>query len=150
MLLRRRLRPLRGEFLDPRHGFHQIGHGVGVAEADVAIAVLAEASSVEPGDTGFIQQIIRANSPRGICGTLLALASRTDTTSSLSSITIPTCIIVGEHDKLTPPSDAQTMHTMIAGSELHILPHAAHMSNLENTQEFNERLMLFLRNVNGR
>jgi len=103
-----------------------------------------------PSVIAFIQQIIRANSPRGICGTLLALASRTDTTSSLSSITIPTCIIVGEHDKLTPPSDAQTMQTMIAGSELHILPHAAHMSNLENSQEFNERLMLFLRSVNDR
>jgi len=98
-----------------------------------------------PNVIAFIKQIICANSPRGICGTLLALGSRTDTTPVLSSIHIPTCIIVGEHDKLTPPSDAQTMHTMIDGSELHILPYAAHMSNLENTQEFNERIMAFLK-----
>ena len=98
-----------------------------------------------PGVVSFIKQIICANSPRGICGTLLALASRTDTTPALSSINVPTCIIVGEYDKLTPPSDAQAMHTMIAGSELHILSNAAHMSNLENTQEFNARLIAFLK-----
>jgi 3-oxoadipate enol-lactonase len=100
-----------------------------------------------PSVIAFIKQIICANSPRGICGTLLALASRTDTTPVLSSIHIPTCIIVGEHDTLTPPSEAQTMHTMIAGSELHLLPHAAHMSNLENAQEFNERLTTFLKKL---
>jgi 3-oxoadipate enol-lactonase len=100
-----------------------------------------------PGVIAFIKQIICTSSPRGICKTLLALASRTGTTSALSSINIPTCIIVGEHDKVTPPPDAQSMHRIIAGSELHILSHAAHMSNLENTQDFNERLMAFLKKL---
>jgi pimeloyl-ACP methyl ester carboxylesterase len=91
-----------------------------------------------PSTVAFIKQMICANSPLGICGTLLALASRTDTTPELSSTNIPTCIIVGEHDKLTPSSDVQTMH---------VLPNAAHMSNLENTQEFNERLIAFLKKL---
>ncbi|RPI05323.1 MAG: alpha/beta fold hydrolase [Ignavibacteriae bacterium] len=98
-----------------------------------------------PNVITFIKQIIGANSPRGICGTLLALASRTDTTPALSSIHVPTCIMVGEHDTVTPPSDAERMHAAIPGSELHILPHAAHMSNLENAEEFNEFLTVFLR-----
>jgi 3-oxoadipate enol-lactonase len=97
-----------------------------------------------PSVIAFVKQLICANSPRGICGTLLALASRTDTTSTLASIRIPTCIMVGEYDKVTPPSDALRMHSMIAGSELHILPNAGHMSNLENTQLFNERFIMFL------
>jgi 3-oxoadipate enol-lactonase len=97
-----------------------------------------------PNVIAFIKQIICSNSPRGIGGTLLALASRTDTTPVLSSLRIPTCIIVGEHDKLTPPSEALKMHTLISGSELHVLPHAAHMSNLESIQEFNELLIAFL------
>jgi 3-oxoadipate enol-lactonase len=100
---------------------------------------------LNPGVVSFIHQIICANSPRGISGTLLALAARTDTTSVLSSIRVPTCIIAGEHDVLTPPSDAQSLQKAIAGSELHILPRAAHMSNLENTQDFNECLVNFLR-----
>jgi pimeloyl-ACP methyl ester carboxylesterase len=98
-----------------------------------------------PGVIAFIKQIICTNSPRGIRGTLHALASRSDTTPILSSLHIPTCIIVGEHDKVTPLSDAQSMHRIIAGSELHILPNAAHMSNLENTQAFNTRIAAFLK-----
>jgi pimeloyl-ACP methyl ester carboxylesterase len=98
-----------------------------------------------PGAIESIKELIRANSTLGICGTLLALASRTDTTQGLSSINVPTCIIVGEYDLLTPPSCAQGMHKAIAGSELHILSNSAHMSNLENTKDFNENLVAFLK-----
>jgi 3-oxoadipate enol-lactonase len=97
------------------------------------------------GAIEFIKELIRANSSLGICGTLLALAARTDTTQSLSSINVPTCIIVGEYDLRTPPSCAQAMHTAIAGSELHILSNAGHMSNLENTKDFNKILNTFLK-----
>ncbi len=100
---------------------------------------------LNPDVVSFINQIICANSPRGICGTLLALAARTDTTSILPSITVPTCIISGEYDILTTPSDAQSLHHAIAVSELHILSGAAHMSNLENTQEFNGKIVNFLK-----
>jgi 3-oxoadipate enol-lactonase len=93
----------------------------------------------------FIKELIRNNSTLGICGTLLALAARTDTTQSLSSINVPTCIIVGEYDLRTPPSCAKEMHKAIAGSELHILSNAGHMSNLENTKDFNEYLVAFLK-----
>ncbi len=98
-----------------------------------------------PAAIEYVKQIIWKTSPLGICGTLLALASRTDTTQVLSSIKVPTCIIVGEHDTLTPPSVAQAMHKIIGGSELHILPNAGHMSNLENTNEFNNKLVDFLK-----
>ena len=98
-----------------------------------------------PGAIEFIKELIRTNSILGICGTLLALASRTDTTQSLSSINVPTCIIVGEYDLRTPPFCAQGLHKAIAGSELHILSNAGHMSNLENTKDFNENLVAFLK-----
>lgn len=92
-----------------------------------------------------IKTTIIGNSPLGICGTLLALASRTDTTASLSNIKVPTLIMVGEHDALTPVAASQSMHEKIAGSELQVLPNAAHMSNLENTELFNSTLLKFLK-----
>jgi 3-oxoadipate enol-lactonase len=98
-----------------------------------------------PDAVEYIRQIIYRNSSLGICGTLLALASRTDTTQILHSINVPTCIIVGEHDKLIPLPGVQAMHAAINGSELHILPNAGHMSNIENTQDFNERFFAFLK-----
>jgi len=99
-----------------------------------------------PGAIEFVKGLICANSILGICGTMLALASRTDTTQGLSSINMPTCIIVGEYDMLTPPSCAQGMHKAIAGSELHILSNAGHMSNLENPKDFNKSFIAFLKN----
>ena len=91
-----------------------------------------------------IRRIIQGNSSLGICGALLALASRTDTTEALASIKVPTLILVGEHDALTPPSASQDMHSRIPNSEIHVIPNAAHMSNLENPDEFNEHVLNFL------
>lgn len=54
-----------------------------------------------------IRHIIQSNSSLGICGALLALVSRTDTTEALSAIKVPTMILVGEHDALTPPGFAR-------------------------------------------
>ena len=91
-----------------------------------------------------IHTIIKRTSALSIAGTQLALASRTDTTASLANIAIPTLILVGELDVTTPPSASQSMHERIAGSEISIIPLAAHMSNLENPVFFNEKLLDFL------
>ena len=91
-----------------------------------------------------IQKIIESNSPLGICGALLALATRTDTTVSLSAIQVPTLILVGEQDALTPVSASQEMHDRIRGSEMRVIKKAAHLSNIENTDEFNRYVTEFL------
>jgi len=96
------------------------------------------------GSIKTISDIILSNSPVGVCGTLLALACRTDTTPSLSKINVPVLILVGEHDPITPPQTAQMMHDNIRNSKLHIIGGAAHMSNLENTGDFNRHLGNFL------
>ncbi|PLX95844.1 MAG: alpha/beta hydrolase [Desulfuromonas sp.] len=92
----------------------------------------------------MITKIICANDPVAIAGNLIAMAARTDTTASLKKITVPTLILVGAEDKLTTPEDARNLQSQITGSVLHIVPDAAHLSNLENPQFFNERLLEFL------
>ncbi|MDO8526097.1 MAG: alpha/beta fold hydrolase [Deltaproteobacteria bacterium] len=87
---------------------------------------------------------MEASSPKGIEGGILALAVRSDTTEGLSKIKIPTLILVGEHDALTPVANAKSLHQKIAGSELHIISDAGHLSNLENSKEFNQHLVAFL------
>ena len=94
-----------------------------------------------------IRAIIEAISPLSIAGTLLALAARTDTTSSLASVAVPTLIMVGEHDSLTPPPASESMHKHIKGSQLQIIPEAAHMSNIENPAVFNKHLIDFLKKL---
>jgi len=108
-------------------------------------AVFAPASLAEkPEAVAAAKKIIAETSPLGICGALLALGGRTDTTAALPAIGVPTLILVGEHDALTPPDAARALAKKIAGSELQIIRGAGHMSNLENPTEFNKRLSDFL------
>jgi 3-oxoadipate enol-lactonase len=100
-----------------------------------------------PEAVRFIHGIIGKTSPLSIAGSLLALASRTDTTESLPLIAVPTLILVGEHDVTTPPSASRSMHEKIRQSELFIIPGAAHMSNLENPAAFNEKIGSFLQQI---
>lgn len=101
----------------------------------------------QPQAVEFIKSIIRGNTQLGIAGTLVALAARTDTTALLGSIGVPTLIMVGEHDTLTPPSASESMHKAIKGSQLVVIPGAGHLSNLENETAFNQALVAFLKQV---
>jgi 3-oxoadipate enol-lactonase len=103
-----------------------------------------------PDAIELIRGIIEGNSPVGVAGTLIALAARTDTTPALFTINIPTLILVGQHDALTPVSAANAMKVKIPGADLRTIPHAAHMSNLENPEEFNEALIEFLKKIKSR
>jgi pimeloyl-ACP methyl ester carboxylesterase len=76
----------------------------------------------------------------GIVGALEALAGRPDSTPLLASIQIPTLIIVGSDDPITPPAVAQEMQQSIAGSQLVIIDGAAHAANLERPAAVNQAI----------
>jgi len=95
----------------------------------------------------LIREIIENTSPIAVAGTLIALAARTDTTASLPNIKVPTLIMVGQFDELTPPALSKSMKEKITNSEMHIIPDAAHLSNLENSEEFNRHLLEFLNKI---
>jgi len=120
-------------------------HGSAHFAASFVKAVFAPQTFERSPDTvAFIQKIIARTPPLSIAGSLIALASRMDTTPSLQQISVPTLVMVGEEDVVTPPSASRLIHDRIKGSQLAIIPHAAHMSNLENPRSFNEHLLSFL------
>lgn len=84
--------------------------------------------------------------PVGVKGCLLAILSRTDTTPFLEKIAIPTLIICGENDKLTPPLVMKEMHKKIKNSEFVVISEAGHMSPVENPEEVNKAISKFLKN----
>jgi 3-oxoadipate enol-lactonase len=98
----------------------------------------------KPDVVGAIRDVISSTSPLTVAGTLIALAARTDSTPSLFRIAVPTLIMVGRHDAVTPPSASQAMKEKIAGAELHVIREAGHLSNLENPEEFTTHLFNFL------
>ena len=93
------------------------------------------------------KSIMENNSPIGIAGMLIALAARTDTTSLLQKMKIPTLLLVGQLDELTPPSLLTSLQEKIPGATMHTIPNAAHFCNLENPAEFNSQLVQFLEKI---
>ncbi|MXV52761.1 alpha/beta fold hydrolase [Pedobacter sp. HMF7647] len=98
----------------------------------------------QPGAVSKIREAIFRNSVDGMCATLLALASRTDTTDVLERITVPTLIMRGEEDQIIKSEQANDLHEKIGGSELVIIPSAGHLPNLENARAFNSAVANFL------
>jgi 3-oxoadipate enol-lactonase len=82
--------------------------------------------------------------PESVIAALHGLASRPDSTPMLRSTVIPTRVIVGEDDEITPPREAQIVARGIPGARLEIVPDAAHLPNLENPEVFDRLLNGFL------
>jgi pimeloyl-ACP methyl ester carboxylesterase len=93
----------------------------------------------------FLEGLIDENSDEGICGAQLALGTRVNSIDYLDKFNVPTLIIVGEDDVLTPPSCAETMNKLIKNSELKIIKDSGHLSNLENPAAFNSSILDFIR-----
>jgi len=80
----------------------------------------------------------------GIIGALEALMNRPDSTPTLATIDVPTLIVVGDEDALTPPSEARALRAGIRGSVLQEIAGAGHVSNLERPAAVNHVLGEFL------
>ncbi|MDH4473950.1 MAG: alpha/beta hydrolase [Fluviicola sp.] len=91
-----------------------------------------------------LRNVVFSNSQRIITMGLTALAGRTETCSILSKITIPTLIICGREDAVTPLEQSESIHATIKGSVLKVIDKAGHVSNLEQPDEFNKYVLDFL------
>ena len=67
-----------------------------------------------------------------------------DQRASIAAVETPTLVIVGDSDPSTTPEAARFIHERIAGSQLRVLPDAAHLSNVAAEAAFNETLIAFL------
>lgn len=103
---------------------------------------VAEASALE-----FLRRVASKSSPEAVMACLAALAARPDAVPGLSKIKVPTAVLVGSQDKITPLPLSEAMRSRIPGAELHIIPDAGHFSNAENPEAFNERLVSFLKRL---
>jgi pimeloyl-ACP methyl ester carboxylesterase len=57
---------------------------------------------------------------------------------------VPTLVLVGEEDRLTPPAMAKTIADAIPGARLAVIPTAGHLSNIEQPALFNRLILDFL------
>lgn len=93
-----------------------------------------------------IRKVIMSTPVQTITSTLKALANREDTCRVLDNINIPTLILCGKEDMITPPAKSEFLHQGIKLSILQIIDNAGHLSNLEQPSTFNGNLKAFLEN----
>ena len=99
----------------------------------------AQPQAVEP-----IRQQFLATPDSGYIGCCEAIR-RLNYLSQLNNIQVPTLVVVGEQDPATPVSAADAIHAQIANSQRVVIPDAAHLSNIEQCDLFNEIIIQFLR-----
>jgi pimeloyl-ACP methyl ester carboxylesterase len=75
-----------------------------------------------------------------------AACDRFDVMKEVEKIDLPTLILCGEDDELTPIKYSQFLHRRIKGSKLEVLPNAGHMVMMEAPQAFNEKIAEFVSN----
>jgi 3-oxoadipate enol-lactonase len=63
----------------------------------------------------------------------------------LEAVDVPTHVVVGADDTLTPPGVARTMAERIPGARLSVIANAGHLTNLEQPSAFNAAVLGFLR-----
>lgn len=92
-----------------------------------------------------IKSAIRRNDLQNICATQLALATRTDTTAMLTTITVPTLVITGKEDKLVTELQTKTLLEHIIDVKYVEFMESGHLPNLEESEKFNMEINSFLR-----
>jgi pimeloyl-ACP methyl ester carboxylesterase len=98
-----------------------------------------------PGVMGDLRAMILHNHSTGIAAALHGMAERPDCTGLLSQIDVPTLLICGKDDQITPLTEMQGMAKAIRGSKLVEIPDAGHMSPMENPDAVNAAISKFLK-----
>ena len=116
----------------------------GVAE-DMIPKLLGETTRRDrPDVVDRVRNLVLASSGDAVAGAVRAMMTRPDSTPLLPTIHVPTLVIVGAEDTLTPFASAEELHNGIAGSELVQIPASGHLSNLEQPDLFHAALARFL------
>jgi pimeloyl-ACP methyl ester carboxylesterase len=120
--------------------------GGGTAVADKMLPNLLGRSTHErrPEVASEVRRLASEQSVEGIVAGLVALRDRPDARPGLGNIRVPTLVLVGAEDKVTPPDAGKAMADAIPGATYQVLPAAGHLSNLEAPSEFNTAVRMFL------
>ena len=96
-----------------------------------------------PSIVSHVREMIENASTGGIRAALECMMWRPDATEILRSVRVPTVIIVGAEDTLTPVHESERMHELLPASRLVVIPLAGHLSNLEQPDAFNRAIAAF-------
>jgi len=100
--------------------------------------------TTRPGFVDTVRRLVGTPPVPTLVGALTAMATRPDSRPLLASVAVPTLVLVGEEDTITPPDAAKEMASGIRGARLVTIPAAGHLANLEVPEMFNASLLDFV------
>jgi pimeloyl-ACP methyl ester carboxylesterase len=108
------------------------------------------ADPARAGEREEYRRRLLANDRVGILRAVDGVLGRAGVADRLGSLRVPTLVIVGEHDRATPPAKARAIAEAIPGARLVVIPDAGHTSTLEAPDVVNDALEAFLDGVDRR
>lgn len=88
--------------------------------------------------------VILRTDPRGAAAAQRGMAERVDYRPRLASIDVPTLVLCGEKDVISPPKEMREIAAAIPGAKYVEIPGASHMAPLESPEPVNAALSEFL------
>ncbi len=101
----------------------------------------------DPALGSLLEEIFASQRDEVLAAALEGLAGRGDSTDLLDGISVPTTVVVGEHDALVSVDEARAMADAIPGAQLEVVPGAGHLPNLEEPVLFEKALLELLERV---
>ncbi|GAB3240502.1 alpha/beta hydrolase [Hymenobacter seoulensis] len=95
----------------------------------------------------LVDEVFSVTNSNAKCLRIISIArsaQRHNLSKELHNIRVPTLLVWGLNDTITPPMVAHEFHRLIRGSELRFLDHCGHAPMMERPAEFNHLLQQFL------
>jgi 3-oxoadipate enol-lactonase len=106
--------------------------------------LLCAASREEAHIADPVRGRIRRCTPEGVAACQEAMAARPDSAAVLAGVRVPTLVVCGDEDAVTPAAEMRAMAGAIPGARFSAVAGAGHLSNLEQPAAFGELLAGFL------
>lgn len=122
-----------------------IAEGTGpVADGMLSKALSRRSMTDRPEVVAAVRAMILSSDPTGVAAAQRGMAARLDVSDMLGQIDLPTLVVVGADDALSPVDEMRRIAEVIPQSRFVVIPEAGHLSPLENPREFNAALAEFL------
>jgi 3-oxoadipate enol-lactonase len=120
-----------------------------VAEMMGPKLVAPSAFEKKPAVVTALRSVVESTPPAAIAAAQRGLAARPDMTSFLPHIDVPTLVIVGDQDAISPPAEMQAIAAAIPNAEFVVIPDSGHMTTMENPEAVNAALTRFVKGLSS-
>jgi pimeloyl-ACP methyl ester carboxylesterase len=101
----------------------------------------------KPDVVAAVRRVVETTSPAAIAAAQRGMAARPDMTELLSRILVPTLVLVGQEDVISPRAEMRSIAAAIPNAQFVEIPGAGHMTTMENPEAVNAALRSFLKEI---